>query len=409
MVEPQSPGGTGRANLQDEQRGAQPGDGHPGSRRARDRFRVGGWVRDRERPMPKTGGEPLRFNGEPPDGATERATEPLRFNGEPPDGATEPLRFNGEPPDGASQPARRPPAKPLRFNGEPPESVSESLRFNGEPPQTPSQPRRPWASRSPRFNGEPPDRRLPPEIDGLDDGYGRAEDAQRRARWPYWLIPLAVVCLAAIAVTGGLALMPRTPQRGDPAAANGNLPAGPLAQTSPAVSASAASPVAGARSARPSAAAPSPARTATPATTRPANNNPPPAFQTIQVEAESRSNSLGGSAQIGSFQGASGGSLVLGLGNFNRGTPGTLTVPVNVPTTGGYNLSFTYVHPDGEQTRTVVIAVSGATPIALQVSAGSTCCATRTVRITLQAGSNRITFGNPNGHAPAIDRITISQ
>jgi len=38
---------------------------------------------------------------------------------------------------------------------------------------------------------------------------------------------------------------------------------------------------------------------------------------------------------------------------------------------------------------------------------GSACCASKTIIVTLRKGSNAITFGNPDGHAPSLDKIII--
>ena len=37
-----------------------------------------------------------------------------------------------------------------------------------------------------------------------------------------------------------------------------------------------------------------------------------------------------------------------------------------------------------------------------------TCCSAAHLRITLRQGSNTITFSQPDGHAPSLDKIVVS-
>jgi hypothetical protein len=253
----------------------------------------------------------------------------------------------------------------------------------------------------------PPDEPPPADIDGLPHGDdGDDADAQRppgtdRPSRRQWLILVAVLVLAGMAAAAGLLLFPPAPPRGDTSGIPGSD--GPLGQPLPFGSGSPAIPVASAGPVHPSLSAP-------PARTPGASRSPAaPPFQPFEVEAEDGRNTLGGSAAIDSYAGASGGAIVYRIGDWGRGEPGTLTVPVAVPSAGSYRLSFSYLHPDGEATRSVYISISGGAPIVLSTTAGSDCCQTATVRVTLRAGANTISFGNPDDHAPAIDRITVTR
>jgi hypothetical protein len=79
-----------------------------------------------------------------------------------------------------------------------------------------------------------------------------------------------------------------------------------------------------------------------------------------------------------------------------------------VPATGEYILTFFFAAVDNEPTRTAVITASGGSSITVVVATDNSCCMAQPVRVVLVKGENAITFANPQGHAPAIDRITIS-
>jgi hypothetical protein len=147
------------------------------------------------------------------------------------------------------------------------------------------------------------------------------------------------------------------------------------------------------------------------ATTPPATGILPPTPTVgapVTYEAEAASNALTGSAFAGRYQGASGGRVVENIGRWSGG-PGTLRFNrVTAPTAGRYTLTYFFLHVNGEATRTVTIVVSQSQPITVTASGGSTCCARQVVTVFLQAGPNAITFANPRGHAPAIDKIEIS-
>ncbi len=141
-------------------------------------------------------------------------------------------------------------------------------------------------------------------------------------------------------------------------------------------------------------------------TTRPTNGTGLPQ----SYEAEAPGNVLTGSAWIQDYPGASGGQIIRNIGNWGGTTgPGTLTFPkVMAPADGVYVLTFFYVHLDNVANRTAVITIGGVGSFTVTVTGNATCCANKAVAIPLRKGPNSITFGNPNGHAPSIDKIIIS-
>jgi hypothetical protein len=135
----------------------------------------------------------------------------------------------------------------------------------------------------------------------------------------------------------------------------------------------------------------------------------PVSFPPVTYEAEAAANTLAGSARVASYDGASGGRIVRNIGAWGGDPAGTLRFEgVTVPADGTYTLRLFHVNLNDEPSRTAVIAVSGGPSVVVTVSGGATCCATATVTIALRKGANQITFGNPNGHAPSIDKIVIS-
>jgi hypothetical protein len=137
----------------------------------------------------------------------------------------------------------------------------------------------------------------------------------------------------------------------------------------------------------------------------------PARTQLVTIEAESPDNTLSGSASVGAYPGASGGQLVRAIGDWGSAKgPGTLRFnKINVPRAGTYVLTFYFVNIKGMTTRSALIAAAGSEPQKVTVTTGnSTCCTARAVQIPLAKGSNSITFANPAGEAPAIDRISYT-
>jgi hypothetical protein len=148
-----------------------------------------------------------------------------------------------------------------------------------------------------------------------------------------------------------------------------------------------------------------PANRATPALGAVANR-----FQVVTYEAESPRNTLIGSAAAAPYDGASGGQLVRGLGNWNNAKgPGALRLnQIVVPSAGPYVVTFYFVNiKGGAATRTVVVTASGSASSSVTVTSDPTCCTSQAVVVFLFKGDNSITFANPMGEAPAIDRITV--
>jgi hypothetical protein len=56
----------------------------------------------------------------------------------------------------------------------------------------------------------------------------------------------------------------------------------------------------------------------------------------------------------------------------------------------------------------MVVSIAGGGSLSVTVTGSSTCCASKAVSVTLRKGVNQITFGNPDGHAPSLDKIMVS-
>jgi hypothetical protein len=203
-----------------------------------------------------------------------------------------------------------------------------------------------------------------------------------------WLILAAVVVF--LLITGaGLALSPRPGQGVRPASVSSLGPSGASGSSL------------GPSGASGSSLGPSGAAAASPV---------PSAAAVVTYEAEAASNTLSGSAIIVTYPGASGGRVVKTIGAWNTpAAPGVLRFNhVTAPAAGRYALTFYYVHPNSDPTRTVTISVSGSDPVSVTVSTGTDCCAARTMTVRLAAGANTVTFANRQGRAPAIDKMEIA-
>jgi hypothetical protein len=129
----------------------------------------------------------------------------------------------------------------------------------------------------------------------------------------------------------------------------------------------------------------------------------------VTYQADAPANTLFGTAHANAYPGATDGVVVRTLGNWGKGVgEGALRFNnVVVPEAGTYALTFYYVLPNNEPTRSVVITASGSMSVSLTVAGNATCCSAQMVRVDLNKGPNSITFSNPAGHAPAIDRIVV--
>src|SRR4029453_5984843 len=90
------------------------------------------------------------------------------------------------------------------------------------------------------------------------------------------------------------------------------------------------------------------------------------------------------------------------------GPQGTLTFAGGIAERSGRTrLAVTYTSP---QARTAAIGINGAIGTAVRFPAGrgSNRPATARITVTLRAGDNTLSFGNPAGAAPDIDKIVLS-
>jgi chitinase len=121
-------------------------------------------------------------------------------------------------------------------------------------------------------------------------------------------------------------------------------------------------------------------------------------------EAESASNTLAGGARVAACTACSGGSKVGYVGS-----GGTLTFNgISVSTAGTYAVTIAYC--DGSTTgRQATVSVNGGTAQTLSFSptGGFSTPGTKTVNLTLPAGTNTIQFANPSAYAPDFDKLTV--
>lgn len=123
----------------------------------------------------------------------------------------------------------------------------------------------------------------------------------------------------------------------------------------------------------------------------------------VSYEAESSANTLAGGAVIANSSNCSGGQKVGYIGN-----GGTLQFNgISAEAAGSYTMTIYYLTAE---TRNMHISVNGGTPVNISFSptGGWDIVGTKDVTISLNAGNNTITFSNPSGWAPDIDRITIN-
>ena len=124
---------------------------------------------------------------------------------------------------------------------------------------------------------------------------------------------------------------------------------------------------------------------------------------TTTHEAEASTNTLSGGAYAVDCRRCSGERRVTGIGLL-----GTLTVNgVVAEKTGPTRLAVTYT---SARTRTAQISVNGGIATAVQFpgTRGSSRPGTLRFTATLKSGENTVTFGNPTGSAPDIDKLVIT-
>jgi hypothetical protein len=118
------------------------------------------------------------------------------------------------------------------------------------------------------------------------------------------------------------------------------------------------------------------------------------------VEAEDRSNELGGGAVVGPCPACSGRGRVKWIGR-----DGFLAVPVEVPSDGDYMLQVDYLV---EGPRTLFVGINGAPGIELPLRGSHWWIpASTSLMVRLHAGRNILRFSNPRTYAPDLDRIVI--
>jgi chitinase len=159
-----------------------------------------------------------------------------------------------------------------------------------------------------------------------------------------------------------------------------------------------------------------PPASAPPVTTSPAT--PPPALPPVRPPGtapntlaarsggsyEAEAGTLSGRAVVFSCSGCSGRKKVGRLGN----DTGTLTFDgITAGQAGSYALTIAYV--DADSGRSAVLTVNGRSTVVGFHGTGDgdwNTVQTLTVSVPLNAGSNTVTFSNPSGDAPDIDRIS---
>jgi chitinase len=119
---------------------------------------------------------------------------------------------------------------------------------------------------------------------------------------------------------------------------------------------------------------------------------------------EAESGTLAGGAKVASCAACSGGQKVGYVGS-----GGTLTLSgISVSTAGTYAVVIAYC--DGSATgRQATVSVNGGTAqtVSFSPTGGFGTPGTRTVNLSLNAGSNTITFANPSAYAPDFDKVTV--
>ncbi|MGN9909422.1 hypothetical protein ACTMTJ_17920 [Phytohabitans sp. LJ34] len=214
---------------------------------------------------------------------------------------------------------------------------------------------------------------------------------RQRARFALAGVALVVVAIAAVAML--------SPDRGTGPGPGLALPTGPPQLPPPSADQ-------GIGSASPEPPSPSPSRTTPPSKSPPAR--PPssrPGPLTISYEAEGAT--LVGGAQVAPLSDASGGRIVHNIGSAPGRQGGLVSfTDVVVPTTNRYALTVDYVTAEE---RTAVLIINGDTSLRLRFpsSGGWEKVASRTFTIQLVGGRNNLTFGNPDGWAPRMDRISL--
>jgi hypothetical protein len=128
-----------------------------------------------------------------------------------------------------------------------------------------------------------------------------------------------------------------------------------------------------------------------------------PANPAFRYLANAPANVIGGGAYLTNSPELSGGvkAVYVGMG-------GTVTFNhVVVPTAGAYNVTFLY--ENGGASRNANISVNGSNTMAVAFggSGSWTTLASKTIAVTLPAGSNSIAIANPTAYAPDFDSLVV--
>ncbi len=130
-----------------------------------------------------------------------------------------------------------------------------------------------------------------------------------------------------------------------------------------------------------------------------------------KYEAESATNTLGGTAAVASCPACSGGAKVGWVGSGN-GASGTLTfTKVGVPSAGTYPVTIAYSDgTSGTTGRSATITVNGTvvTTYTFAPTGGWTTPGTVSIPLALQAGNNTIELSNSSAYAPDFDALTVT-
>lgn len=239
----------------------------------------------------------------------------------------------------------------------------------------------------------------PPPATRVDDTGGARPGRRRTAptgtdRRPLVLATLGGAVALVLAVIAGVAWLPPS---GDPTAGEPGLFApGDGSAGAPAATGLATDPPA------------TPSAKASPSPSPTSSASPSAGLRPVTYEAEARGNTLLGQAAAAGMTGASGGTVVRNLGDGSGKRDGALRINgVTVPAAGTYTLTVHYAQTAGPRAHQMVITVAGAAPVTVTVDAVDGCCASRSVRLNLRSGANTITFDNPDGPAPAVDRVVL--
>lgn len=123
----------------------------------------------------------------------------------------------------------------------------------------------------------------------------------------------------------------------------------------------------------------------------------------VHIEAEAPGNTRSGTAAVATCATCSAGAKVRFVGN---GAANTVTIPVTESVAGSHTLT---VYGEVSGTRSFQVSVNAAVAATVSLTGTSwTTPVSASATVTLPAGTDTITFGNPTAYAPDLDAITIS-